>query len=790
MMTTIKMPLTAEELREINETDHYENYIAGITKMTPPPLPAETYDVIPETRAQAINDYSINRRPCPPSMSYAGNINIVVNDKVGISPLLGYVSDKDIREHYIKFYPGDILYVDRTNVPIFSWKSNITYQYVIAKIEEIVEDRRLELLRISSSPDPNQQGLAAQELKSGAYNCKDIVWLLRTVMIKTSSELYIKDMSSGRKVLKKYSKAAFMDTINSLSKVARKTTVNLCEQYGFPVFHVSDIEFAPSRDDIWVTYTNGSPMNNCNKYPGVRYRGNKTTVPRLDTDTTDAQYIHRLSKEKSDIARYIMETMIFENSEVAKYFFGYHKLLLSGVRVPCFAICTGEQGTGKTFIMIDLPRTVLGSDYVTPSNDTAHVTGTFDSIIEEKILVAFDDSKPMTDKDMDLFATKIKSLTTNRTVTSRRLYIDARTISMTASLVMVSNYDNCFKIEKGCRRTFCIKMLPHQGGWLLDDIKHPDRLPEGVLERLQRSKLEGRLDYLSDKEVTQYVGELINGTDRNDVECSDAIQQYLDFINIDGIGCESKRYKTAPPYTNLKRTMRYNTMSPLEAFVYNVIYYGGADPMKVQPGESPIGWHHSDIPDQSRVKVAAEHLIPTDDLYTLYLAFYSYHTLKNVLTSFELIKARGQLPLTYLSFAKSIANISTDYRTGQPMKPGVLYHMKDITINGNVVKGSSKYFVVAGDVEHIAVDLNMSDIPMEYDFNTNRIDAAYESDEQSYIQRQNDMISRPQPKRFVINQVEQIETTEVDPKKQLLEQLLNSLSIEDIQSLLKIKQTN
>lgn len=723
MTITIKMSVTAEELREINGTDYnakrWENVPIIPIDMIPPQSPA----CYPTNEIPAIKQEVVV--PCPavkkPVAAITLDKNIIVNRTVGIDCRYKNADIEQINHHYKRYYIDDILEVDSNNIPIFSWSSKITFPYVVQKIEETVliygEELFKKLITIS---DTNQKDLINAQLKSLKFNIPYIAWLLRTVVIRCCGKLYIKDDDEdGSITLKPITVKTYNDYMNGLSEAAHKTFNYMTKIFGFLCFDVNDIVFKPSMPNIWTRKINGLNMNYCNKYHGVKYAAIPSESTRLPTDASELHYIYRQACEESNIARFILETMTFERSDMAKYFFGYHRLLTKGARVPCIVICVGPQGTGKTTIMLDLPRAVLGNEYVTSINDTAHVTGMFDSIIEEKIAIGFDDSKPLNMKEAQVFSTKCKSLSTNKTTTTVKKFQDAKNTVMTATIIVLSNSIECFYIEKGCRRTYCLASNFHQGGWMLQDVKHPERLDKSVHIRLQQG------GYMSGQEVTQYIGELINGMEHDGLPCDGAIQSYLNYINKKDIHNETNRYKTEPPYTNLKRDMRFKYMSDIEKFVYNVIYYGCQGSFAKKADECPIGWDYKN----NWVQVSCNELLKSDQLYQLYLAWFSWNsTGKHVMVDYEELKSKGFMPLTLKSFQTDLVRYATHYKSDGKVESGKLYMMKNYTRGGVEVKGSTKYFIVPGEVSNIAVELCHEDIKMEYDCKNIPSDITFESD--------------------------------------------------------------
>lgn len=653
--------------------------------------------------------------------------NIVVNYNVALDDSTSKFTISGINSHYAKYYGSGQLEVDANYVPIFSWNTDMYFSKALRLAKTGMIETKNYLLNTSIMGDSNTKEAASQQLKSCRFGGVYIYALLRSCLLKSGQEYYAKEEDeNGVKYLSRRTKKSIIEEYKEFPPDLQTAMKLMRNEFSVSETFAStftNITFAPSLPSSWTKKDKtGFIHNNANLYPGRKYTGVPSKTGRLPGDQSNWHYMYRHAKDTSNIARYIFEVMTSETEEISKFFFGYHRLALAGVRVPIIMICVGEQGNGKTLINIDLARVILGERYVTPSSTTKNVTGQFDSIIVNKVLVAFDDTIPMSQEEQTAFYQKCKAISTNKTVTTTMKFQDTANTTVTCNLVICGNTIYCYFIEKGCRRTFCFPFNHHRGGWTLSDIKHPDRLPSSVKSRLENAEAGTKDSLMTGLEVTQYIGELINGNSNSDQPCDDAIQSYLNYINTEGIYCDDIRYKSAPPMTTLKRDMRLRQMTTIEEFVYTFILVGCQYPTT---GDIDIGW------DKVNECMLVKPRVPytSKQLYDLYYAWFSFRAGLAHDGDYTKLKERGLQPLQSAGFAKALTTFSKHINaTTTSMSPGFLYTIPPINKTGNKTHKPHVYFVVEGEVGALAVDLGLQDVEMDFNPACNEHDAEFERD--------------------------------------------------------------
>lgn len=678
-----------------------------------------------------------------------GGRNIREHNEIDIGRCDFFNGDvKCICAFYDKYFTGDVLDLDRYGRPIFSWESNVDFAFALARLdpEWVLRGREI-LYSRDNTEDVNHQNLLNEQIKNGTFSVPLFELLLMCTTVIDNQHVYVKrtDSSTMRKYLQQMTVKTWIELLCQFPRT-KKYIKNMLTK-GFPCFPAMIVEFGPSKPSVWPREINKNVVNVVNEYPGHRFKGVRSTSQKKKEDICDYAYIYRYACESSNIARFIMECTRFHTEDELKYFFGYHKLLLSGVRVPIVVLCVGAAGNGKTAIMSELPDAVLAEGYVVSSSDTGLVTGNFDSIVEGAIANVFDDPKNSCVKEAEMLATKSKSIATGKKITTVRKYKDAKSTYVTTTLIIISNNYYVYKIDRIDRRTFCIEFNDHPGGWKLEDIKHTDRLDKSVHDRLEKGGV------MTGREVTCYIAQLINGAEGFDHKpCPEAIQSYLDFINTDGIGHDAIRYRSAPPCNKLRRDIRYYYMSEEEKFIYNCIYYGCQWPIPSGENICPVGWDY----ENNVMQLACSTPITSKQLYDLYLAWYSYQTLGQVVPDYELLTAKGCKPIQLKSFERSISGLCIEYSNNAPVKSGKMYKYRSVDTNGkrsHKANGSYKYFICQGEVEDTAIDINMDDYKMEFNPYDNPKDATFNRDLELILRDENNNRSNIEPNFIIKNKL-------------------------------------
>lgn len=132
-------------------------------------------------------------------------------------------------------------------------------------------------------------------------------------------------------------------------------------------------------------------------------------------------------------------------------------------KVPVFA---GDQGTGKNTLWDWFSRDVIGDGYCTQTNGADMITGNFNGVNFDKILVVLNELDTITDSKSAVFG-KIKSLITEKKQRENKKNIESRDKIMFSNYVAISNNMYSVFIDKDDRRyVFFTIMLPKQWGEL------------------------------------------------------------------------------------------------------------------------------------------------------------------------------------------------------------------------------------------------------------------------------------------------------------------------------------
>ena len=122
------------------------------------------------------------------------------------------------------------------------------------------------------------------------------------------------------------------------------------------------------------------------------------------------------------------------------------------------------QGTGKgTFAM--MLQDIIGVVHSTKLQDTKHMAGDFNSIIENKLLVILDEAVFVGDKRV---TRNLMTLVSEPTVTIRKMYTDAYETDSPTRFIMLTNEEHAIDIPVDNRRFYTIEVAEHKK----DDLKY------------------------------------------------------------------------------------------------------------------------------------------------------------------------------------------------------------------------------------------------------------------------------------------------------------------------------
>jgi phage/plasmid-associated DNA primase len=148
---------------------------------------------------------------------------------------------------------------------------------------------------------------------------------------------------------------------------------------------------------------------------------------------------------------FVEEIICDSNKDLYEYFINW---FASIIKIPDCKLETaiqliGEHGIGKNFLTNVLCK-LLGRYAEENICDIEHVTGTFNDIIENKKLIVLNEISSVEDKYRN--NNKLKSMTTEKTITINKKYVPIRKILNVSNFILASNHYICLVIEEGDRR--------------------------------------------------------------------------------------------------------------------------------------------------------------------------------------------------------------------------------------------------------------------------------------------------------------------------------------------------
>ncbi|KNE64453.1 hypothetical protein AMAG_09473 [Allomyces macrogynus ATCC 38327] len=130
-------------------------------------------------------------------------------------------------------------------------------------------------------------------------------------------------------------------------------------------------------------------------------------------------------------------------------------LLTTGRANGVILLLVGLEGAGKGFLYKMLSKFIIGEEYCTTINDiNKFVKGEFNSQIENKILVLFDEMAAPSEKEQKMVFDVIKNMTTDDQIVINEKYVKKYIVLNMNNFMVATNNNDAVALTKTGRRTF------------------------------------------------------------------------------------------------------------------------------------------------------------------------------------------------------------------------------------------------------------------------------------------------------------------------------------------------
>ncbi|KNE69758.1 hypothetical protein AMAG_14298 [Allomyces macrogynus ATCC 38327] len=195
----------------------------------------------------------------------------------------------------------------------------------------------------------------------------------------------------------------------------------------------------------WGAYSSKTFIEYFNAFPGFAATNLNCQVPREDV---------------SEYLNYLLEVICSSRETEFKYVLKWlQELFTSGTSNGIALALTGLEGAGKGFLFESISQYLLGTKLCIPLNNAAQfLSGTFNSELENKSLVLFDEMPSSSGKERLAAFDKFKNMVTDSRTIINEKCVRRYEVKNINNFMIASNNKNILPLTKTGRRVFVLNV--------------------------------------------------------------------------------------------------------------------------------------------------------------------------------------------------------------------------------------------------------------------------------------------------------------------------------------------